>query len=65
MTEAPPGEWRSCAVDQLLVEDAARHAVLVATGPRPFEVPARIETMSAEPIAMPKAPTHTRCDCWQ
>jgi hypothetical protein len=59
MTEATPGEWRACRVDRLLVEAAAREAVLVATGPRPFEVPAQIETMATEPIGMPKAPTHT------
>jgi hypothetical protein len=59
MTEATPGEWRAWHLDGLLVEAAAREAVLVATGPRPVEVPAQIETMATEPIAMPKAPTHT------
>ena len=59
MTEASPGAWREAAVQELLAHPAARKAVLVATGPRPHTVPAQIETMTVEPIAMPGAPTHT------
>jgi hypothetical protein len=58
MCRAPAGEWCEHAVDELLVEPAARKAVLVTKGPRPHTVPGRIETMAVEPIAMPKAPTH-------
>lgn len=59
MAAGPIGEWRAWSVEKLLAAPAARRAVLVKTGPRPHTVPARIETMAAEPIAMPRAPTHT------
>jgi len=58
MTNAAVGEWREWPLRELLTRPAANKAVLVATGPRPHDVPARIETMAVEPIAMPTAPTH-------
>lgn len=58
MTVGSIGECRGWSVEELLKGSAARKAVLVKTGPRPQTVPARIETIAVEPIAMPKAPTH-------
>ncbi len=59
MCDSPVGTWERWSVEQLLAAPAARKAVLVATAPRPRTVPAHVETMAAEPIAMPNAPTHT------
>lgn len=59
MTAGPVGVWAAWDVEQLLAKPAARKAILVASGPRPFEVPERIETMAADSIAMPEAPLHT------
>lgn len=59
MTRAPESEWRSWSVDELLAMPRDRNAVLVAKGPRPETVPARVETMAVGPIVMPLAPTHT------
>jgi hypothetical protein len=58
MTAAPAGVWHSWNVEHLIAAPAARKAVLVSTGPRPFEVPALIETMAAEPMTMPNASLH-------
>jgi hypothetical protein len=46
-------------MEAVLATQAARDAVVVSFGPRPYEIPAAIETLSAPPIAMPKAPLHT------
>lgn len=59
MTAGPTAAWQPWNVEQLIAAPAERKSILVASGPRPFKVPARIETMAAEPIAMPRAPLHT------
>jgi hypothetical protein len=59
MTTAGTERWASWAIEELIATPAARKSVLVASGPRPRRVPARIETLAAEPIAMAKAPLHT------
>ena len=58
MTAGPVGVWAAWDVEQLLAAPVARKAILVASGPRPFEVPERIETMAADSIAMAEAPLH-------
>jgi hypothetical protein len=59
MSAAPYRAWRSWDVQRLVADTAGAKAVLVASGPRPFEAPGCIETMASEPIAMPDAPLHT------
>lgn len=58
MTSAAPSRWHEWSVQDVLAAPAARGAVLVASGPRPFEVPSQFEAMAAAEISMPLAPTH-------
>lgn len=59
LATAPAGRWSRWPVQQLLAGPSEQQAVLVAAGPRPQTVPAEIETMAADPVAMPLAETHT------
>lgn len=59
MTEAVDGQWHEHGVEDLLSRPRARGAVLVVTGPRPRQVPARLQTKAFAPVDMPKAPGHT------
>lgn len=57
IVDAPNGAWSEWHIEELLV-GPAKDAVLVAKGPRPRTVPARLRTMAAAPIMMPSAKTH-------